>query len=59
MDDVLAVLRKGPVTVKELCRRARIIDPHNVIYILRYRGYDIRTIRIEGERKCLYELHED
>jgi hypothetical protein len=59
LDDALNVLRKGPVTIKELCLRAGIIDPHNVIYILRYRGYDIRTIRIEGERECMYELHED
>lgn len=59
MDDVLHVLRKAPATIEELCRKADVIDPHNVIYILRYRGYDIRTKRIKGSRKRVYELHED
>jgi hypothetical protein len=59
MDEVLAALRKGPATVAQLCHETKVIDPHNVIYILRYRGYDIRAKRIKGTFRVTYTLHED
>jgi hypothetical protein len=59
MDEMLAALRKGPATVAQLCHETGVIDPHNVIYILRYRGYDIRTRRTKGKRCATYVLRED
>lgn len=56
---VLAALRMGPKTIAELCQNFGVPDPHNVIYILRCRGYDIRTRPIEGTRRVAYTLCED
>ncbi len=56
-EKLLRLLRLKPLSTMEIVREY-IPAPQKVIETLRKKGYDIETRPVEGEKYCVYVLHE-